>query len=273
MEWEAKILAYLDANKGSLRFATIDQIIDAVKLFVLGNRNLLADSDIRRIVARWAMFNPTWILPEPLGNPGTPPSGGGAAAKPLDPARSSALVDDVKKLVSRVADGVTLSKGPGSLNIKVTGATAKLQGSAGSAALALSWGGTLGVKAESGPFHFSGELTRDTWEIALSFPDDDAVPNLADLPKVFSEGEKALRKIAAATATFSDVSDAKRIGALVKPHIQALEEAVSAVSNIPPPEKKSGKSFGFKLGSPDPLPGEQGMPKGVQGTLTFTYWF
>ncbi|GJD48639.1 hypothetical protein OPKNFCMD_1362 [Methylobacterium crusticola] len=269
MDWEARIQAYLNANKGSLRFATIDQIVEQVKLYVLGNRAVMSDADVRKAVARWAIFNPVWLLPEPPGGaPSTAP-----APRPLGRDQASGLVDDVKKVVGRVADGVTLVQGSGSLNLKVTGATAKLQTAAGAAALTIGWTGTLGLKAESGPFHFSGELSKDKWELAVTFPDDDAVPNLSTLPKVFAEGEKAVRTIAAATATFSDISDAKRIGALVKPHVAALEEAVGAVSGIPTPQKKSGKSFGFKLGSPDPLPGEQGVPRGVQGSLTFTYWF
>ena len=30
-------------------------------------------------------------------------------------------------------------------------------------------------------------------------------------------------------------------------------------------------SFGFKIGSPDALPGQEGMPCGVQGQVVFTY--
>jgi hypothetical protein len=36
---------------------------------------------------------------------------------------------------------------------------------------------------------------------------------------------------------------------------------------------KGGVSFGFKLGSPQPGPGEQNMPAGVQGTVVFSYVF
>jgi hypothetical protein len=32
-------------------------------------------------------------------------------------------------------------------------------------------------------------------------------------------------------------------------------------------------SFGFTVGSPDPLPGQQGIPPGVQGTIVFSYVF
>jgi hypothetical protein len=53
----------------------------------------------------------------------------------------------------------------------------------------------------------------------------------------------------------------------------AIEKAVEAAAGLAKADKKGGPSFGFKLGSPEPGPGEQGMPKGVQETLVFTYHF
>jgi hypothetical protein len=267
MDWEKKLRAYLDANRDRYRFFSIDFIVIEAKTLALGPGSPVSTEAVRRVVTQWSQSNNVLRLPGgPGGNPALP-------SKPMAPSRASELLDNVKRVVSRVAEGVTLTRGSGSLNIKVTGATAALTTAAGSAGLTISWGGTLGLKAESGPFHFAGELSKDKWEIALTFPDDDAVPNLAELPRIFSEGEQAMRKVAVATAGFSNISDAAQVGARIKPHVAALEEAVSAASGIPLPDKKSGKSFGFKLGSPDPLLGEQGIPRGVQATLTFTYWF
>ena len=109
--------------------------------------------------------------------------------------------------------------------------------------------------------------------MTLSFPRDTYIPNLSTLGKVFAEGETAIRKMANATRSFTTASDAGKIGALIKPHAAALEEAVSAVSGIAKTPKQGGASFGFKLGSPEPGPGEQGIPKGVQGSIIFTYVF
>jgi hypothetical protein len=69
------------------------------------------------------------------------------------------------------------------------------------------------------------------------------------------------------------VSDVNKVSALIKPHAAAIEKAVEAANGLAKADKKGGPSFGFKLGSPEPGPGEQGMPKGVQGTLVFTYRF
>jgi hypothetical protein len=66
MNPEARIKAYLDANKGSLRFETIDQIVHQVKLFVFYGASPISDDDVRMIVSRWALFNPVWLLPNLL---------------------------------------------------------------------------------------------------------------------------------------------------------------------------------------------------------------
>ena len=53
----------------------------------------------------------------------------------------------------------------------------------------------------------------------------------------------------------------------------AVQDAVEAASGIAKASKTGGASFGFKFGSPDPGPGEPGIPKGVQGSIVFTYVF
>ena len=139
--------------------------------------------------------------------------------------------------------------------------------------LGISWTGTLKLDAESGPFHFSGTLSKDKWEITLSLPQDTYIPNLSTLGTVFTEGEKAIGKMADATRSFNNIGDAAKVGALIKPHVAAIEDAVDAVSGIAKAPRKGGASFGFKLGSPDPGPGQQGMPGGFQAMAVFTYVF
>lgn len=267
MNPETKIKAYLDANKGSLRFLRIPQIVEQIKLFVFFGACPIADEEVRKIVAAWAIFNPVWLLPEPLASGGIPAPG------PLLPAQDSELIDRIKKIVETVGSGVTLGRAQRNINIKVTGLTANLKRGDNSLSFGVSWTGTLGVEAKSGPFNFSGSLASDKWELKLSFPDDAPVPSLAALSDVFSKGERAVRNIAVATRQFNNLSDTGKIGVLVKPDISAVQSAVEAASGIPSAERRSGKSFGFSLGSPEPGPGEQGIPRGVQGTIVFTYWF
>jgi len=111
MNPEARIKAYLDANKGSLRFATIDQIVQQVKLFVFYGASPISDDDVRKIVSRWAIFHPVWLLPEPpLDKPSAPP-----AAGPTAPTPDSDFIDAVKKAITTVSNGVTIRKGAGSI--------------------------------------------------------------------------------------------------------------------------------------------------------------
>ncbi len=274
MDWEARVRAYLEANKTSLGSFTNDQIVGQIKVFALFGQNVLSDDQIRKIILNWSILHP--ILPMP---PMPPVPGGGAPINPsippapLTPNRLGPLLDDVKRAVGRVADGVTYTRGAGSVNIKATGVTGKLKSGSGSASASVSWSGTVGLKAESGPVHFAAEISKDHWEMSLTFPDDDAVPNLTTLPTVFEKGEAAMRKVVAASAGFSSISDVGKIGAVVKQNSDDLKAAVEAASGIPSAKKKSGTSFGFKLGSPPALPGHDGIQPGVQGTMNFTYWY
>ena len=271
MKPEDRIIAYLYAHQASYQNLppAIDSVVKDVKLSVFYGMSPIPDDAIRQVVAKWAAFNAPGLLLKPSTAAGSaPPSSG------TPPANSdSEFIDAVKKAISTVSDGVTIGRSGENLNIGVTGLTANLKKGDNSAALGISWTGTLKLDAESGPFHFSGTLSKDKWEITLSLPQDTYIPNLATLGNVFSEGEKAVGKMADATRSFTNIGDAGKIGALIKPHVAAIEDAVDAVSGIAKAPRKGGASFGFKLGSPDSGPGQQGMPGGFQAMAVFTYVF
>jgi hypothetical protein len=270
MKPEDQIIAWLNAHKSGLQYggSTVDDVVKQVKLFVFFNASPIPDDAIRKVVANWAMFNAPLMLIKPsTADPKAP-----AAGTPQTNSDSE-LIDAVKKAVSTVSAGVTVGKKGANVNIGVTGLTANLKKGDSSVSLGISWTGTLNLDAESGPFHFSGNLSKDKWEITLSYPQDTYIPDLSTLGKVFTEGEKGIRKIADATSSFKNINDASKIGALVKPHVSAVRDAIDAVSGIAKADKKGGASFGFKIGSPEPGPGQQGIPGGVQGQIVFTYTF
>jgi hypothetical protein len=265
---EERITTYLTTHRTGLESSTIDLVVKDVKLFVFYGMSPLSDEEIRKIVVRWASFNAIGLLRPQTADPSAPPATGTPSAT-----SNSDLIDAVKKAISNINDGVTIGTKGANINIGVTGPTANLKKGDSSASLGISWGGTLKLDAESGPFHFSGNLSKDKWEITLSFPEDTYIPDLSSLGKVFSEGERAVGKMADATRSFNNISDASKIGALIKPNAAAVQDAVDAVSGIVKAPKKGGASFGFKLGSPEPGPGQQGIPGGVQGSVVFTYVF
>ena len=266
---EDRIVPYLFAHKSSIQSSTMDRVIKDVKLSVFYGMSPISDDEIRKAVAKWAIVNAINLL---IGPPAVDPGAAPAPGTP-SPASDGELINAVKKAISTVSDGVTVGKKGANINIGVTGLTGNLKKGDNSASLGISWGGTLKMDAESGPFHFSGNLSKDKWEITLSFPQDTYIPDLSTLGKVFSEGERAVGKMADATRGFSNISDTRKIGALIKPQTAAVQDAVDAVRGIANADKKGGASFGFKLGSPEPGPGEQGMPRGVQGSVVFTYVF
>lgn len=266
---EERIISYLFTNKSRVEYSTVDIVVKDVKLSLFYSMSPISDDEIRKVVMKWASIHAIGLVTRlPLGgSPGSP----GQGTSPTN--SDSELVDAVKKAISTINAGITFGKKGANVNIGVTGLTANLKTGDSSASLGLSWSGTLKLETESGPFHFSGTLSKDKWEITLSFPQDTYIPDLSSLTKVFKEGETAVGKMAYATRSFNNISDAGKVGALIKPHAAALEEAVKAASGIAKASKKGGASFGFSLGSPTPGPGEQGMPGGVQGTIVFTYVF
>lgn len=265
MKPEEQIRAYLSANRTKFEFSTVDAAVAQVKLWVFYGMSPLSDDEIRKVVTKWASIWAIGMLsqPSPSAPPPPPPP---AKSTPLS---SSDLVDGVKKVIKTVNDGVTIGPKGNNLNIGVTGLTVNLN--SGAASVGVSWTGKLKLQADSGPFHFEGTLSKDQWEMTLSFPQDTYIPNMSNLPKVFSEGENALRKMASAIGTFNNVNDISKVAALIKPHVDAASEALDAVSGIK--NAKKGPSFGFKLGSPPAMPGQQGIPPGVQGSVVFTWVF
>jgi hypothetical protein len=266
MKPEERIRAYLFAHPNLQYSSSVDAVVKDVKLSVFYGMSPLSDDETRKVAVQWASVHAVGLLLQP----GAGTSAAAAPAKTPAPSDSE-LIDAIKRAIKTVNNGVTIGSEGANVKLGVSGATANLKTGDNSASLGISWGGTLKLDAESGPLHFSGNLAKDKWEITLSFPEDDYVPDLSSLGKVFSEGEKAIWRMADATRGFNNISDAGKVSALLKPNISAIKDALEAVDSIK--GAKGGASFGFKLGSPDPLPGQQGIPGGVQGTVVFTYVF
>jgi hypothetical protein len=268
MNPEARIKAYLEANRSTLQYRSdLAGVIEEIKLSVFYGNSPISDEEIRKVVAEWAMFNAAGLLLKPkTADPAA------AGPPPPPPPTSSELIDTVKKAIKTVNDGVKIGPDKHNVVLTVTGLTANLKSGDKSVTAGVSWSGALKLDAQSGPLHFSGKLSKDQWELTLTFPQDTSIPDLSTIGTVFTRGEAAVRNIAVATWNLPDVSDTAKVGALIKPHVGAVQEAVEAASGIAKAPKK-GPSFGFKFGSPEPGPGEQGIPRGVQGSVVFTWVF
>ncbi len=250
-----RVQSYLHQHKARLQYMTSDFIFSDVRNFGPDSKDLL-DSELMATISVWLSLNrAVYTLP----------------VTPSPTLPDSKLIDAVRKGVTTLIDGVDIVRGEdGNVNVSISGLTANL--GKGELSASLSWGGTLSVETRKGDFHFSGELSAQKWAVTLSWPADTYVPDMSKLGKVFGEGEAAMREIAGATASFRGLQDAGRVKKAIEPHVDKVTGAVDAVKGI---AKKPAKdvSFGFSLGSPDAMPGETGMPRGVQGTATLTLWF
>ncbi|MBS1834863.1 MAG: hypothetical protein JST65_19240 [Acidobacteria bacterium] len=266
---EQRILQYLYGKKASVELMTMSQAINFVKNDVFYGMPPLGDEAIRKIIANWAMWNAPGLL--------TKVANTGGASDPDDPSKPPAVVTDsefmdaVKKAIKTVSAGVKIGNDKQNVTIQVIGASAKLLD--GVITAELSWTGTLEVGVNSGPLHFTGTLGSDEWQIEVSFPNKTSLPNAATLGKVFGEGESALRKLARQRHNIKSLDDAKRITALMKPEIAAVQEAADAVMRLEKNARssKGGFDVGFKIGSPPPGPNQDGIPKGYEGSIVFTY--
>jgi hypothetical protein len=251
-----RVQAYLEKHKQRFNVLPVDAVVSDVRTFGPDTSQLL-DSELRATVAIWMSLNRApYTLP----------------VQPRITLPDSKVIDAVKKGVTTLIEGVDIKRGDGKININVTGLTAELTRGDARVATGVSWGGTLGVEAQKGEFHVTGELSSEHWQIRLSYPQDTSVPDLSKLGKVFGEGEKAMRGIVGATSGFRSLADVERVKKAIEPHMQGVTDAVDAVKGIAKAPAK-GVSFGISIGSPPPMPGETGTPRGVQGTVNLTLWF
>lgn len=269
MKPEDQILSYLTTHRTGVAFSTVDAVVEQIKLSVFYGMSPLKDDEIRKVVVKWATIYAVGLLLNTPAGPAADPT----AVPPAPTTPDSAFVDAIKKAINSVNDGVTIGRKGANINIGVTGPTANLKSGNKTATLGISWTGTLKLEAAAGPFHAAGSLAKDKWEVTLSFPQDTYIPNLSTLGTVFSEGVDAIGKVADATRSLQSLKDISKVGSLIKPQVAKLQDAVDAASGLAKADKQGGPSFAFKFGSPTPMPGQQGMPGGVQGTVVFTYVF
>ena len=270
MSPEQRVNNYLAQNQSRLRSSSgIDAIVREIRSSVFyGFSSGLGDEQIRKLVVAWALVNAVNLLIK-VG-PGDPASPDPAQHTPTQTELDD-LVASVNKVVKTVGAGVTLGKDDANFKLKVTGLTANLKGSDGFLTVGASWGGSVVLKANKGPLYLDGEIGSDKWELTLSFPRDSYVPNLVTLPDVVGQGEKSAGNIARAVGRLSKVSDVRNITSQIKPDLAKVGDAIDAVSGIADTPNKTGVSFGFKIGSPTAMPGQQGIPGGVQGMFVITW--
>jgi hypothetical protein len=253
----ARVQTYLYANKTRLQYMTVDFIFGDVRNFGPDSKDL-ADSELRATIAVWLSLNRALYTLPVTPSPTLP---------------DSKVIDAVKKAVTTLIDGVDIARGnDGNVNVSVFGLTANLAKGDTKLMANLSLGGTLSVATQKGDFHLAGELSAQQWKVTLSYPQDTYVPDLGKLGKTFGEGETAMREILGTVSGFKGIHDYQRVKKAIEPHMEKVTEAVDAVKSV---AKKPAKnvSFGFSVGSPEPQPGETGMPKGYQATATLTFWF
>jgi hypothetical protein len=254
-----RVQAYLFKNKSRLQVMSVDMILWEIRVHVAG-LNVVPEDELRAHVAVWRSVNGPLFDP----NMAPPPPGPSIA--------DNEAIQAIRKVMTIVIDGVEVKRGAGRLNLSVKGVTGELKSGGTKVSANIGWTGTLGLEAKSGDFHLNAELSKDSWSITLSYPDDTMVPDMTRVGKVFDKGAEALGAVAKATADFANLQDAARVKEIVSPHMEGAKQSLEALKGIAKP-KPGRVNVGVQIGSPPPMPGQQGIPPGIQGVITLTVVF
>jgi hypothetical protein len=265
----APVRRFLQAHLNEMRMLSVGAIITRVRRGVQEAAEL-GNSELETAIIDWAAennFTPQRIsaLPDPADTRIPPPP----SSPPLT---DSAIVRTVSGAVHAAIDGVGVRREYGRALVSVSGATVGLGSTRGTqVAGTVSWGGTLGIQAERGDFHFEASIGADKWEMKLSFGSDTAVPDLSRLAGVFSEGESAMRHIAGEVGTFRNLGDIPRIRDAIHPYTEPVSDAIEALQGV---AQAPRVNVGISASGPgtDPTGGGTGpRPTAVMATLTITF--
>ena len=221
----------------------------------------------------------------PLGGPVKPgislmpgsPLFGPSNIPPAPMPGDNALIESVKKALNVAVDGVTVKRGPASVNISVSGATAELLVKGAKFSLQGSPTGSVGIGTSYRGVAFAATMSSDRWDMQLTFGVSDPISNLAQLGKIFGEGEQALRNIAGKAATFNNLSDIGPIKDAIKPDTQPVKDAIDAAKGImgAADARPYRPNIGITASGPAPsaTPGAPGVPQGFEIQATITVFF
>ena len=248
-----RITSYLSAHRSKLP-SSVDGVVEDIKFTVFYGMSPISDDEIRKVVVAWASIWAIGLIDPSL-------AGGDSAAPP--PASqhvpvNSDFADAINKLL-KIPHEIRFGKKAGdNITIDVSGATVNLVKPSGDkASLGVSWTGAVKFKAQSGPLNFEGNLSQDSWSMQVSLPRDSYVPDMSKFGQIFSKGESAMEQIVKSTGSFNNLSDIPKVAGMIKPHVSDVEKALSDIGDI------------SKMPKP-PLPGQSGMPSGVQAEAIFT---
>jgi hypothetical protein len=243
-------------SQGLLRHMTVDKAMIEVRQWIRESADL-SDSDLRSVVLGYFLSHYVYLPVESI--------------MPSPNSRASEIIDAVKKALTLAIDGVpVVDTVGGKITISVKGLTAKMGGEGPDTSLKVSWTGTLSAVVSGGNFTLKNSLSQKSWSMSLSYPKDTAVFDFKKLGQVFGQSGNALSGIVEETFGMTNVKDVRSYVDRISPYIGPVSDAMAAAQGIAT-RPKQGLSVNISVGSPDPSPGQTGMPGGVQAFVTVTY--
>ncbi len=237
-----------------LRTMSVDQAMSEIRKWI-PRSNQLTEKELRSLVFGF-------YLSQKMYAPG-------AAAVYSPDSSAGKLVDEVRKGVKLVLDGVPIVDNlTGKITLSAKGLTATSR--LGGPTINLGWTGTLNTEITGGKFKLKNSLSRSGWSISLSYPQDAPLLDYTKVGAVFGAAGNTISRIMDETFMLSDVQDVRPKVSLISGYVEPIADAIGLFQGIQA-RPKLGLSVSASIGSPAKSSGQSGQPGGIEGFLTLTY--
>jgi hypothetical protein len=237
-----------------LRTMSVEQAMCEVRKWV-PRSNQLTESELRSLVLGFYLSQSMYVP--------------GAAPVYSPDSSTGKLVDEVKKALTLVMDGVPIVDNlTGKITISAKGLTATSK--RGGPTVNLGWTGTLNTEITGGNFKLKNSLSRSGWSISLSYPKDAKILDVTQVGKVFGAAGNTISRVIDETFMLSDVQDVRPKVGFISGYVEPIADAIGLAQGIAT-RPKLGLSISASIGSPAKSTGPSGQPGGIEGFLTLTY--
>jgi len=251
---------WLDENRITASLSGISTIVRLIRRDVPEAANL-SDSEITALIRSWAEENHI-------------PLSGAAPPEAEAPSLSeSELVSRIESALGDIPTSVTIEGEEGQINITASGVEIEREMGRVTLQNSVRWSGEMGFTTSYRGLRFSGSLSQDRWRLAVSYRIGPRMPNLTELPQIFSNGWDGIRGLVETVGNVDNLDDIRSESDVISEHFSAAKTAVQTISRISAAEPGQ-ISFGVRATAGGGLPGAATPEPAswqIQATLTIVF--
>ncbi|MEF8788419.1 MAG: hypothetical protein V5A84_05065, partial [Planctomycetota bacterium] len=218
----------------------------------------LSDTEIARMVR-------TWAAEQHIALRGGP----GAAERPS--LSDSELVSRITDAIGDIPTSITIEREHAQVDITASGAEVELREGRVRLAGKIEWGGEMSFTTTYGGLRFSGSLSQEAWKLGVSYRIGPRMPDLTELPNIFSSGWDGMRGLVETVGEVRNLSDIEDASDVISDHFSAAKSALRAIRQISRAEPGT-VSFGVGATTSGGIGEEPGPARWqIQATLTIVF--